>query len=79
MTKFRYHRGTLADSMATVIEVESFEELEALLHKTYNFTLMSVLPYVYDHRTQWHTYGVILDGDCVGMTNGPLNPHTNDT
>lgn len=32
MTKFRWHRGGLDESMATVQEVGSFEELQAIIH-----------------------------------------------
>lgn len=77
---FRYHRGSLADSLATTIEVKGLYELKQILAKK--------LPYVYNvriHRTwlsddrlpeEWNggCHYVVVDfdgytGQCIGMCN----------
>lgn len=79
MTKVRQHRGSLADSMETVFEVENFDQLVDAINKSLaHYTAVSreevhVTPYTYDCRIGWNTHLVELDGYGVwGMTDGPL-------
>lgn len=78
MTRFRWHRGSLADSMTTVVEVTALSELTALIQADWpEVTHLSVKPYAYDARTGWDTYlveAVFSDGctAVAGMTDGPL-------
>lgn len=79
MTLFRPHRGSLADSMAEVIEVADRAALVShLAGGVFPSLLLKIEPYYgYDERIGWHTYIVIdrlADGTaCVaGFTNGPL-------
>lgn len=77
---FRFHRGALAESLATTIEVMGLYELKLILAKE--------LPYVHDVRIwrtwmpddelpeEWHggNYYVVADfdgytGQCIGMCN----------
>lgn len=67
MTKFRWHRGGLAESMETVMEVESFEELRQVIDKSNRevwcnpvpvklTTEINVEPYGFDERIGWDTH-----------------------
>ncbi len=76
--KFRFHRGSLTDSMATVIEVDSLEELMPLI----DFDLPSDRAYLTctwyakDDRIDWDTYIVTYHSLAytfpVGFSNGLL-------
>lgn len=72
----REHRATLADSMATAKEVDSFESLLARIRLTFPDTeadRVRIEDYGYDARIGWHTYLVSINGLGVwGMTSGPL-------
>ena len=81
MTKFRWHRGSLADSMATVVEVADRAALVAIIEAEWHWLVpgadIDINPYGYDKRIGWDTYLVTvqqLDGTRVvaGMTDGPL-------
>lgn len=79
MTKFRFHRGSLADSMATVVEVDGRTALIDLLDDTIIRDLppkayaVTVKPYGgIDERIGWDTYIVLVDEIPVGFTDGPL-------
>ena len=68
--KYRDHRGNLLDSMATVQEVNSVEEIKQHLNKFFNQFGKSVgeikFEYVcYDERVGWDTYFVLqrLEGE----------------
>jgi hypothetical protein len=84
--KFREHRGSLADSMATVVEVDG--ERGLLMHimhlleryypaRTYEdyqrVFHVTVKPYGYDERIKWDAHMVYLEGyGPIGFTDGPL-------
>jgi hypothetical protein len=82
--KFRAHRGGLAESMATVIEVQTRAELEKYIVDTsapFERQLRSLIaenglyvrPYGYDERIGWDTHIVILQGyGVLGFTDGDL-------
>lgn len=79
--KYRHHRGSLEDSMKTVVDFSTIEELRAHLDKVYSFTGKTVaeIKFKYvgmDERIGWNTYYVLqrFDGEEIftvaGMTNG---------
>lgn len=85
MTLYRPHRGMLADSMACVAEVESFEALVNLMREEvadyYPPDQMPTLenttiePYGgFDKRIGWDTHIVLVNGSAWGFTNGLLPP-----
>ena len=69
--KFRFHRGSLDDSLETVIAVNSKQELLDILNKSYanwydgkiiyKLNNLHIEPYGYDERIKWHTFIVTLD------------------
>lgn len=79
--KLREHRGLLADSMKTVVEIDpTIESLaNAIQNSLHDFLCVDkdkikVKPYVYDDRIKWDTHIVTIDGYGVyGFTDGPLN------
>lgn len=80
MTKFREHRGSLADSMATALPCRSRQELVAIckdLLRPFGFVLsnvekLKVERYVYDDRIGWDTHIVTIpDYGVIGWTDGP--------
>lgn len=75
MFLFRWHRGSLADSMRTVISFSSYEELlthvRCVLHEQY--PAIDQLTFEHgrmDERIGWDTWYVCIDGKCIGMSNG---------
>lgn len=71
--KYRDHRGGLAESMQTVVELNTEDEFMVhMLKRTgpkgggISFTHQG-----YDNRIGWDTYNVLLDGQAIGMTDGP--------
>lgn len=79
MTKFREHRGSLAESMKTVQEVKDKEELIEYLKKYLSYWdfkdsfNLKVKPYWKDKRINWDTHIVTIEGfGVVGFTDGPL-------
>lgn len=72
MTQFRWHRGELADSMATVVEFNGLYELIEILNTVFDPGKVVVKPYGFDERIGWDTHLVTLNGNAVGMTDGPL-------
>ena len=70
---FRFHRGSLEDSMKTVREVKSLAEIEALLKSAgYLPGKIKVYDYGYDFRVGWNTYVVTVNRKHVGFTNGRI-------
>jgi len=75
--KFRWHRGSLDDSMQTVVDFESFDGLVSILRATpytpsFDTSDIKVEKYCYDPRIEWDTYIVTIDGNAIGFTDGPL-------
>lgn len=79
--KFREHRGMLADSMETAVEVDGLEGL--LRHLKARF---ADAPYMCDYHLKAEPYGgdddrigwknvhIVMDGNgVVGFTDGPLD------
>lgn len=83
--KFREHRGSLADSMTTVVEVDGFDGLLAHIRKLaepwptfppVSVETVTVTQFIpgdsIDPRTGWDTHIVTLnDYGVLGFTNGP--------
>lgn len=77
MMKFREHRGSLDDSMATCVEIEpTYEALKEHLKKILSYwplpepLVLEIKRYGYDNRIQWESYIVKLEGwGVVGFTN----------
>ena len=68
---FRFHRGSLEDSMKTVVEVNYLAEIKALLRSAgYPPGEVKVYDYGYDARINWNTYVVTIDRKHVGFVNG---------
>lgn len=83
MAKFREHRGGLAESLETTVEVETKADLVAHMRSKlspFGFHFedadMTIKPYgadPYDSRIGWNTFIVTIDGYGVaGFTNGAL-------
>lgn len=82
MIKFREHRGSLDDSMETVIELEGKPELVDIVKNCLNGyghdllinkETIRIEPYGYDKRINWDTYIITLDGYGVfGFANGEI-------
>jgi hypothetical protein len=82
--KLRKHRGSLVDSMATVIEIEP--TMKALLKAmredlspgwSFNVDDVTVEPYGWDERIGWDTHIVNIAGfGPYGFTDGPLREPT---
>jgi len=76
--KFRFHRGSLALSMETTIEVYSkielfckiFQEHSKIGECDYRFEDMTIDPYGRDYRIGWDTYMVCINGNAVGFADG---------
>ena len=69
--KFRPHRGSLSDAMKEVSEIEpSMETLKQLL--ILSDEKLEIKYYCYDERIDWDTYIVVVNGQTVGFTDGPV-------
>lgn len=75
---YREHRGGLADSMDTVVELESKDQLEKLIlskldkwGKSGQHMIgdMTVEPYGFDDRIGWDTHIVMMGVYAHGFTN----------
>lgn len=75
---FREHRGLLCNSMETVVEVNTFNDLvEHIKHLLSYYYIEVDAKYIslryqcYDDRIGWDTYIVYLEGyGVIGQTNG---------
>jgi hypothetical protein len=76
--RFREHRGSLADSMKTVVEVADHESLLEHIRRLaqpwptfppVTVETVHIRPYGWDERIQWDTHIVTLDGyGVLGFT-----------
>ena len=71
--KYRSHRGGLAESMETVVELQPTLDALAVYLKV-PASRITVEPYSYDKRIGWNTHIVCIDGGACGFTDGPLEP-----
>lgn len=75
---FRFHRGGLDESMATIVEIKSSDDLlkTILLNWDITFIGLQLEPYGYDHRIGWDTYivrGVLQRDPIICYPVGFLN------
>jgi len=72
---FRFHMGSLDNSMKTVTEIKSLEQLMELSnggwHK--NPITIEIKPYMYDHRINWDTHIVVVHAEDMIYPIGYLN------
>lgn len=79
--KFREHRGSLIESMKTLVEFNDRSQLLDILKKTFgdykipkNLNNFKIKPYIYDERIDWDTHMVTLEGHGVlGFTDSPVD------
>ena len=82
MVQFREHRGTLIDSMETVIEVKDKQELVGIINDSLskyghdldiNMQTVEIKPYGFDKRINWDTHIVTLKGyGALGFTDSMI-------
>jgi hypothetical protein len=73
--KYREHRGSLADSMETVIEVKSLKDLaQKMKYKG----ILTCKWYCKDDRIGWDTWLICEDGCAIGMSDGELKVDENE-
>ena len=74
--QIRQHRGTLADSMKTVVEIENTKKaVFDIVNKTIPCSIDSIQVkfYTYDDRIKWYCHVVTVDGYGVyGFTDCKL-------
>jgi hypothetical protein len=68
--KFREHRGSLEESMKTIINVESLNDIQKLFPDSKK---IEIKKYCYDDRINWDTFIVTDENGVLGFTNGNLN------
>lgn len=83
MTRFRFHRGSLADAMATVTTVDTLEQLIAHIEAywadsglAWSLERDGPLRFEYcgyDDRIAWDTWYVCDSHGVIGMSDGNLS------
>ena len=66
---FRHHRGSLAESMDTVVKVETINQLCSIIEAVHGPGKISARYYMFDERINWQTYIVCHNGCGVGFAN----------
>jgi hypothetical protein len=80
MIRIRAQRGSLDESLETVETIQGTKKAIAdYFHKQWGHldspideSEIRVEYYCYDPRINWTTYIVLIDGNAVGFTDGPL-------
>lgn len=76
--RFRFHRGSLEESLQTVREVQSLDDVRELLVREVGLSLLpehfklTCRYYTHDKRIDWQTWIVLNDGLPVGFSDGEL-------
>jgi hypothetical protein len=70
--RFRWQRGSLEESMSTSVEFDGGKELFSIVRKTFPFGEIFVEKYGWDERCGWDCWLVLVDGNAVGFTSGPV-------
>jgi hypothetical protein len=74
MTKFRWHRGGYAESMATVVPAKNMADLRTIYENSGlepRWITIVVEPYCgIDRRNNWNTHVVKVNGSVIGFTDG---------
>lgn len=84
MPLFRLHKGPLSESMKTVREVKSKQDILDYVYlddqfKGKELEFVKIEPYCFDDRNKWDTYTVKchfkgeINFEVVGYTNGPVD------
>lgn len=67
--RFRFHRGSLVDSLATTQNACSVADIDRIIAPA---TVALIRPYGFDARCGWDVHLVVdADGGVAGMTDGP--------
>ena len=77
-TLFREHRGSLEDSLQTMVEVETLKDIQVIISDKFFHPVLDLKSeyYTYDGRISWDTY--IITGEVegtrivVGFTKGEV-------
>lgn len=72
---FRWHKGTLDESMKTIQQVVSFEHLKSIIfgpETLYSPGELTIFSYGFDERIDWNTQAVCLNGSIVGFLSALL-------
>lgn len=81
--RFRFHRGSLADSMATLVEFKDDQEArEHIAGEARDYLNdpsivaddVTSEPYSYDARIDWDTHLVCIRGYPCGFSDASINP-----
>lgn len=81
--KIRQHRGGLAESMATVTDIENTADAVARHvsscwgYEDVTANDVHVKQYGYDGRIGWDTHIVLINGTPFGFSDGPLTDRPN--
>ena len=78
MFLYRDHRGSLDESMKTVQQMGSLQELKDHLSPFFGDGGVVVKPYAEDKRIGWDTHIVTHNGRGVGFTDGPVKDEMKD-
>lgn len=75
--KFRFHRGTLKESLQTVVEIGSRAELAERIGRELGRDVspesLKIQAYGFDNRIGWDGYMVSVEGwGVAGFIDGPL-------
>jgi len=81
MFKYRDHKGSLTESMGTVQEFDTKNDLIYYLRGSlkkfgveFSNESVQIKPYIYDERINWNTHIVIIGGyGITGYTDGPVH------
>lgn len=75
MVSFRFHRGTLSDSMTTMVDVIDLSDLLTIVQGLFpaaSHSNITVAEYCYDERVGWDTHIICIDCEAIGFTDGPV-------
>lgn len=75
--KFRHHRGSLVESLQTLVDVQNLAELRQHLEQDrddpkWTVGKLASRYYCYDARLKWDTWLVTEDGNAIGFSDGEL-------
>ncbi len=77
-TLFREHKGSLEDSLQTIVEVENLKDIQRIVNDKYFHPVLDLKTeyYTYDKRIDWDTYIItaMLEETriVIGFTKGDI-------
>jgi hypothetical protein len=77
MTLFRWQRSSLQDSMTTVTQFAGLTALTDVIKSRVPMSdadKVTIEHYGFDCRINWETHIVLVNGEPVGFTDGPVAP-----